>query len=117
MQHIALIQTHSPYNSAKAREALDLILALAAVEHQVSVIFTDDAVYQLLTSDQSPTVLKTFQKSFGLFSLYDIENCLVCADSLARRGLSEITLPNGFVLANQQQINNVLATADQLIRC
>lgn len=117
MQHIAIIQTHSPYNSAKAREALDLILALAAVEHQVSVVFTDDAVYQLLASSQSSVALKTFQKSFGLFGLYDIENCLVCADSLARRGLSELALPSGFTRANQQQINSMLATADQLIRC
>lgn len=117
MQHIALIQTHSPYNSANAREALDLILALAAVEHHVSVVFTEDAVYQLLPSNHSSPVLKTFQKSFGLFGLYDIENCLVCADSLARRGLSELTLPSGFTLANQQQINHLLATANQLIRC
>lgn len=121
MQAILLIQTASPFNQAKAREALDLALALAAVEHQVSILFQDDAVYQLLPpADKpadAPAPLKAFQKSFGLFALYDIGPCLVCQQSLNSRGLAELVLPEGFRLADSAQIRTAMQQADQLIRC
>ncbi|EIW90543.1 dsrE-like protein [Alishewanella agri BL06] len=119
MQAILLIQTASPFNQAKAREALDLALALAAIEHQVSMLFQDDAVYQLLAPDfeQTTAPLKAFQKSFGLFALYDIGPCLVCQQSLAARGLAQLSLPDGFVQADSAAIQAAMQQADQLIRC
>lgn len=118
MQHIAIIQTQPPFNQAKARESLDLILALAAVDYQLSIIFTGDAVYQLLSPDTSSTKpLKAFQKSFGLFALYDIENCLVCAQSLNERGLSQLSLPGGFIAVSSAAIGSLLASTQQIIRC
>lgn len=118
MQSIAIIQTKPPFNQAKARESLDLILALAAVDHQLTVIFSGDAVYQLLpVKSDSDAPLKTFQKSFGLFALYEIEHCLVCAASLAARGLSGLSLPAGFVAACETEIKAALASAQQIIRC
>lgn len=118
MQHIAIMQSHSPFNQAKARESLDLILALAAVDYQLSVIFSGDAAYQLLPTDSnSAQPVKAFQKSFGLFALYDIENCLVCAQSLRDRGLTTMALPEGFVTATPAEIRTLLASAQQIIRC
>jgi tRNA 2-thiouridine synthesizing protein C len=118
MQSIAIIQTKPPFNQAKARESLDLILALAAVDHQLSVIFSDDAVYQLLpANNDSEAPLKAFQKSFGLFALYEIEHCLVCAASLAARGLSGLSLPAGFLIASETELKAALASAQQIIRC
>jgi len=118
MAQIVIIQTHSPYNHAKARESLDLILALAAVDHQVCVIFTGDAVYQLPTvNTDHPRPLKAFQKSFGLFALYDIEHCLVCANALRARVLSEQNLPEGFIAVSETAIKDALANAQHIIRC
>lgn len=118
MQSIAIIQTQPPFNQAKARESLDLILALAAVDYSLSIIFSGDAVYQLLppnTSNNFP--VKAVQKSFGLFALYDIENCLVCATSLQARGLTGLHLPQGFVVASEAEIKATLASAQHIIRC
>lgn len=118
MQKIAIIQTQPPFNQGKARESLDLILALAAVDHQLSVIFTGDAVYQLMPpATHSTQPLKAFQKGFGLFTLYEIEPCLVCASSLTARGLSGLSLPDGFIAASQAEIKAALASAQQIIRC
>ena len=50
---IAVLVTSLPLDGIAARESLDLIFALAAVDHQVSVIFCDDAVYQLVKADDS----------------------------------------------------------------
>ena len=68
MQHIAIIQRQSPFNSSSGREALDLILALAAVEHQLSVIFSGDAIYQLLPVNLNRDFgLKRYQQGFKMF--------------------------------------------------
>lgn len=117
MQTILLIQTASPFNQAKAREALDLALALAAVEHQVSILFQDDAVYQLLPPADIPAPLKAFYKSFGLFALYDIGPCLVCQRSLTARGLTKLPLLDDFIVADSAAIQAAMQQADQLIRC
>lgn len=118
MQHIVIIQTHSPFNQAKARESLDLILALAAVDYTISILFADAGVYQLLPPDtRSGSPLKVFQKSFGLFQLYDINNCFVCSASLAARDLLNISLPEGFRVIETSEIQQVLAAAQHIIRC
>ncbi|MDP5191787.1 DsrE family protein, partial [Rheinheimera baltica] len=53
MCNLLVLLRYSPFNNAQGREALDLILALAAVDHNVSVLFSGDAVFQLLpTKDQ-----------------------------------------------------------------
>ncbi len=96
MQNITVVFRHSPFNTAKAREALDMALALAAVDHKVTVLFCDDGVYALLnTSEQPQFTLKHFNRSFKLFSLYDIEQIVVCAASLAARHLnaSDLIMP------------------------
>ena len=80
---IAVLVTSLPLDGIAARESLDLIFALAAVDHQVSVIFSDDAVYQLVQADDSAELMvKDFRRSFKLFELYDIENLYICADTL-----------------------------------
>ncbi len=118
MQQIVVIQSQPPFNKAHAREALDLILALGAVDHQVSVIFTEDSVYQLLnTAPWQDAPLKAFNKSFGLFALYDIENCLVCQQAWQSRGLTALALPSGFRFANSAELKAIILNADQLIRC
>ena len=86
--NIAVVVTRLPLQGIAARESLDLIFALAAVDHQLSVIFADDAVYQLLKAqDSTATLTKDFRRSFKLFELYEIDNLYVCAESLKQRNL------------------------------
>ena len=85
---IAVLVTSLPLDGIAARESFDLIFALAAVDHQVSVIFSDDAVYQLVkATDSAELMIKDFRRSFKLFELYDIEQLYVCAESLKLRQL------------------------------
>lgn len=79
-----------------AREALDIALAGGAFELPVALLFLDDGVFQLLTGQQ-PTVLE--QKDLGAnlqaLPLFGVDELYVCAESLARRGLtaSGLALP------------------------
>ena len=118
MRNILVLQQHSPFNSHHGREALDLVLALAAVEHNVSVLFRADAVYQLLaTSDHTDFKLKTFTRSFKLFSLYDVERVYVCEASLRARGISPEQLTFAAQPLAQHDIVKLLNKQHQVVTC
>ncbi|SNY42423.1 tRNA 2-thiouridine synthesizing protein C [Arsukibacterium tuosuense] len=116
MQNIAIIQRQSPFNHGAGREALDLILALAAVEHQLTVIFSGDAVYQLLTVNQtSDFPLKRYQQSFKLFGLYDIEQIYVCQQSLQQRQLDSADFALNAKQVSPEQLQQLLASQQQIV--
>ena len=118
MRNILVLQQHSPFNSSHGREALDLVLALAAVEHNVSVLFRGDAVYQLLsTADHADFTLKAYPRSFKLFSLYDVEQVFVCATSLGERGIKPEQLALAAEPLAQDAIMVLLAAQHQVVTC
>lgn len=83
MARILILQQHSAWSSAKAREAQDLSLALAATEHQVTLLYREAAVLQLLPLHES-LALKDFTKSQKLFELYDIDSVCICQHALQK---------------------------------
>jgi tRNA 2-thiouridine synthesizing protein C len=116
MVNILVLQHHSPFNSSHGREALDMILALAAVEHNVSVLFYADAVYQLLaTAEQADFKVKAYPRSFKLFELYDIEQIYVCQQALQARGISANQLSIAVTVLDQPGIATLLAAQHQVI--
>jgi tRNA 2-thiouridine synthesizing protein C len=96
MIKIALVLETSAFDGVIAREAQDMLLALAAVEHEVTVIYQDAAVLQLLATASAANVgCKDFTPTQKLFSLYDIEQLLVSATAMAKYRLtaSDLRLP------------------------
>ena len=62
-----------------------MIMALAAVEHQVTVIYQDAAVLQLLPISNTAVLgCKDFTPAQKLFDLYDVAAVIVSTASLAR---------------------------------
>jgi len=115
--NIAVLVTSLPLHGIAARESLDLIFALAAVDHQVSVIFSGDAVYQLVKADDSAALMvKDFRRSFKLFELYDIEGIYVCAESLRQRQLDDAELVLNLQPLEPEQLNQMLLTQHQVIK-
>ena len=116
MRNVLLVQQHSPFNSSHGREALDLVLALAAVEHNVSMLFRGDAVYQLLsTSEHTDFKLKAYMRSFKLFSLYDVEQIYVCIASLRTRGITPEQLTYAAQPLEQDAVMALIAEQHQVV--
>lgn len=116
MRNILVLQRHSPFNTSNGREALDMALALAAVEHCVSLLFCADAVFQLLpTAENADFKLKIYPRSFKLFDLYDIEQVYVCQQSLSERGISLNQLSIAVTALNIDEIQHVLSLQHQII--
>ncbi len=81
MKKMLVIMQQSPFISAKAREAQDLLMALAAVEHEVSVLYRGAAICQLLPKSNEFKDFKDFTKAQKLFDLYDVADVYYCAHS------------------------------------
>lgn len=114
---IAVLVTKLPLQNIEARESMDLIFALAAVDHQVSVIFSGDAVYQLLKADDSAELMvKDFRRSFKLFELYEIDQLYVCAESLKQRYLRVAELTLDLQPLESSELSQLLYTQQHVIK-
>lgn len=113
---IALINSQSPFNTPLARESVDLALILGAFDHQVSVFFIQNGVYQLIKG-QDPEAIdnKDFLATMKAFELYDIEHIVCCTDSLTERALSPAQLQQQVELLDSKQISALLGQYDQVI--
>lgn len=114
---IAVVLTQLPLHGIYTRESLDLIFALAAVDHQVSVIFGGDAVYQLIKADDSAELMvKDVRRSFKLFELYDIEDLYICAESLRQRKLQVNQLVLDVKPLDNQELSLLLSSQQHVIK-
>jgi len=117
MKKILFISRHAPYGNSYAREALDALLAASAYDQNLSLLFMDDGVFQLLPN-QNPTFIhqKNMAASLQALELYGIENIYCLSSSLIERGLNQTDL----ILENIKLIdtittNSLISQQDQLI--
>lgn len=85
-----------PYSGGRNAEMLDQILAAAAFDLAVDVLFLDDGVWHL-QSGQSPEKagLRRFAPMLQTLELYDVREIAVEAESLEERALAaeKLVLP------------------------
>lgn len=90
MKRIAFVFSSAPHGSASGREGLDAVLATSALTDDIGVFFVSDGVFQILKNQKPAEILaRDYIATFRLMSLYDIDRCWVCAESLRERGLSD----------------------------
>ncbi|MBE2898794.1 sulfurtransferase complex subunit TusC [Pasteurellaceae bacterium 20609_3] len=85
MIKLAIVFTHSPFESAASREGLDAVLAATAFlePEELAVFFQGRGVLNIKCG-QTPSDIGQldFLKRFKLLTLYEIEQCYVCADAM-----------------------------------
>lgn len=117
MKKILFISRQSPYGNSQPREALDALLAATAYEQDLSVLFMDDGVFQLL-ENQNPTTIcqKNLGASLKALEFYDVENIYVDSRSLAERNINQQDLVLDSVkLLDTHQVNRLMAQQNQVI--
>ena len=79
----------APYGTIYAWESLEVVLIGAAFDQEVSLMFVDDGVYQLVKGqDTSGIGMKNFSPTYRTLGDYEVKNIYVDQDSLASRGLT-----------------------------
>ncbi len=87
-KHILYLLRKSPYSNSNAVEALDSALVAGVFEQNVSVLFKDDGVWQLLDGQRGAAIeRRTIGNVMQALPQYDIEQLFACEASLAERGL------------------------------
>jgi len=116
MKKIAIIFRRAPHGTPHGREALDLALLSASFEQQVSLIFADEGVLNLV-AQQVPELVgaKDYIATFGALPLYDVDTILVCQDSLAQYGLTDKALTIAAVPVAAAVIAQHLADVDEVL--
>lgn len=101
MINVLVISQSSPFHDQNLRDALDMTLIFAAVEQNISWLFSGPAVLSLKKGQQPNLIgLKDFYKNIKTLEIYDIENIYVCEKSLLDYGLNKNDL-----LVNAKALN------------
>ena len=114
---LAFLFRTAPHGNAISREGLDALLAATAFcdEEEISVFFIDEGVLNLLDG-QNPELLlqKDFIRTFKLLDLYDIEQRVVCADSLDQYNLQAEQLIISAKKIDRTSLINKLSQAEKV---
>jgi tRNA 2-thiouridine synthesizing protein C len=90
MINVLVISQSSPFDDLNIRDALDMTLIFAAVDQNISWLFSGAAVLALKKHQQPNNIgLKDFFKNIKTLEIYDVENIYVCEKSLLDYGLNK----------------------------
>ena len=114
---ILIISRHAPYGNSIAREAIDIALAGAVYDQDISYLFMDDGVFQLLKNQQSQKIdQKNISTTLKALPIYGVENIYAHEESLNKRGITvdELIFDN-LRLLNSKNVAALLNEQDQLM--
>ena len=114
---ILFVMRHAPYGNSLAREGLDALLACAAFEQKVSVLFLHDGVFQLLKNQQNKLIeQKSLEKSLGALPLYDVNELYADQQSLIDRKLSCEQLCLEVEMLTNKQLSELFQRQDTIFQ-
>lgn len=106
-----------PYNGTRVQETLDMVLTAAAFDQQVSMLFCDDGVLQLVRNQEPQALeLKNTARILDVLEMYDVRNLYVESESLIARGLAGTDLVLPVRLVPRSGVNALLSGRQILIQ-
>ena len=83
------LNRRAPYGTIYAWESLEVVLIGAAFDQEVSLMFIDDGVFELVKgSDTSESDMKNFTPTYRTLGDYGVRHMFVDKKSLEDRGLT-----------------------------
>lgn len=113
---LLIISRQAPWNGPSAREALDIALAGGAFDLPLGMLFLDDGVFQLASSQQ-PALLqqKNLAANLQALPMFGVEELFACAHSLQQRGLDGSTLELRVQVLDDAALRALIARFDQVV--
>ena len=106
----------APYGSVYALGSLEVVLITAAFDQDVSLVFVEDGVLQLLKGQQTKGIeSKNFSPTYRALEDYDVEKLYVERDSLEARGLSESDLIVNVTVMGAGELGALMAEQDVVL--
>ena len=110
------VNRKAPYGTIYALESLEVVLITATFDQDVSLVFMDDGVYELIKGQQTKDIgIKNFSPSYRALDGYDVEKLYVDQDSLVQRGLTEKDLLVPVEVLDAQQMGQLMQQQDVIL--
>lgn len=110
------VNRKAPYGTIYALESLEVVLISATFDQDVSLVFLDDGVYELVKGQQTKDIgIKNFSPSYRALEGYDIEKLYVDRDSLAQRGLTEKDLLVPVEVLDAREMGQLMEQQDVIL--
>lgn len=116
MKKFMFVNRKAPYGTIYALESLEVVLITATFDQDVSLLFMDDGIYEIVKGQQTKDIgLKNFSPSYRALEGYDIEKLYVDSASLAQRGLTEADLLVPVQVLDTQQVAELMQQQDVIL--
>jgi tRNA 2-thiouridine synthesizing protein C len=116
MKKFMFLNRKAPYGSIYALESLEVVLITATFDQDVSLVFMDDGVYELLKGQDTAAIgIKNHSKTYRALDGYDVEKLYVERESLQARGLSQDDLLVDVKLLSSAELGALMAEQDVVL--
>lgn len=116
MKKLCIVFSQGPHGNANGREALDLALLSASFEQEVSLVFTDEGILNLIKNQSPETVgAKDYIATFGALPLYDVETIIVCEVAMTELALTKDDIKLEVQFCSPQAIAAHLNHVDEVL--
>ena len=116
MKKFMFVNRKAPYGTIYALEGLEVVLIAATFDQDVSLVFLDDGVYELVKGqDTKGTGIKNHSKTYRALEGYDVEKLYVERESLAARGLTEDDLLVDITVLGRDELAALMREQDVVL--
>ncbi|MBK6862759.1 MAG: sulfurtransferase complex subunit TusC [Ideonella sp.] len=116
IKKVMFVNRRAPYGTIYALESLEVVLITATFDQDVSLVFLDDGVYELLKGQNTKAVgIKNFSPTYRALDGYDVEKLYVERESLAARGISEDQLLVDVEVLSSAEMGELMAAQDVVL--
>jgi tRNA 2-thiouridine synthesizing protein C len=116
MKKFMFVNRKPPYGTIYALESLEVVLITATFDQDVSLVFLDDGVYELVKGQSTKGIgMKNFSPSYRALDGYDVEKLYVERESLESRGLTEADLIVPVEVLDTTQMSALMAEQDVVL--
>ncbi|MFN3235174.1 MAG: sulfurtransferase complex subunit TusC [Gammaproteobacteria bacterium] len=113
MKKVLIFSHNSPYDGIEAEEALDFALATASLEQEVSLVFIDDGIYQLLAQQYPEKIMRRHHgKMIKLLEVYGVKNIYADDASIKRLNFDRYPFVIGFKRLAPEEIQPLTQSHD-----
>ena len=110
------VNRKAPYGTIYALESLEVVLITATFDQDVSLVFLDDGVYELVKGQNTKALgIKNFSPTYRALDGYDVEKLYVERESLEARGLSEDQLLVDVEVLSSVQMGELMQQQDVVL--
>ncbi len=110
------VNRKAPHGTIYAFESLEVVLIGAAFNQDVSAVFLDDGVYQLVKNQDTRGIeTKNFSRTYRALADYDVDKIYLERGSLEARGLTEADLLVPVQILSAQELAQRMAEQDVIL--